>query len=105
MKSTNYIPFKATFLGEVLKDELDARGISQKYFAVEIGIQKMMLNEIIKGKRPITVDFAILLEKYLGISAEYWIRFQSQYDIDVARIKEKTFSELQILNGGKLSKN
>ena len=95
MKSTNNnIPFKATLPGEVLKDELDARGINQKDFAVEIGIQKTMLNEIIKGKRPITADLAVLLEKSLDISAEYWMRFQTQYEIDVARIKEKNIQRI-----------
>ena len=96
MKSTNNnIPFKATLPGEVLKDELDARKINQKDFAVEIGIQKTMLNEIIKGKRPITADLAVLLEKTLGISAEYWMRFQTQYEIDVARIKEKNIQRIE----------
>lgn len=88
------IPFEATHPGEVLKDELDARKIIQKDFAVEIGMHKTMLNEIIKGKRPVTADLAILLERTLGISAEYWLRFQSQYELDLARIKEKNIQKV-----------
>jgi len=88
------IPFSATHPGTLLKDELEASGINQKDFAVEIGMQKTMLNEIIKGKRPITADLAILLEKALGISADYWMRFQSQYELDLARIKQKNIQKL-----------
>ena len=88
------IPFSATHPGILLQDELEAGGINQKDFAVEIGMQKTMLNEIIKGKRPVTADLAVLLERSLGISADYWMRFQSQYDIDVARIKEKNVQKL-----------
>lgn len=88
------IPFSATHPGILLKDELDACGINQKDFATEIGMQKTMLNEIVKGKRPITADLAVLLERTLGVSADYWLRFQSQYDLDLARIKEKNVQKL-----------
>ena len=95
MKTINeIIPFEATHPGELLKDELDARKINQKDFAVEIGMQKTMLNEIIKGKRPVTAETALLLEKALGISADYWLRFQYRYELDVARIKEKNIQKL-----------
>lgn len=55
------------------------------------------LNEILKGKRAITADFAILLEKSLGISADYWMKFQSQYDIDKARLKEKNVRKIELI--------
>ena len=50
METKVYIPFEATHPGSILKDELDYRRISQKEFAQDIGMQKTMLNEIIKGK-------------------------------------------------------
>jgi HTH-type transcriptional regulator/antitoxin HigA len=67
METKVYIPFKATHPGSILKDELDYRGISQKEFAQDIGMQKTMLNEIIKGKRAITAEIALSLEKSLEI--------------------------------------
>jgi HTH-type transcriptional regulator/antitoxin HigA len=94
-KTTNPIPYEASHPGYLLKDELDARNIQQSDFAVEIGMQKTMLNEIIKGKRPITSDIAILLETVLQIPADYWMRFQSQYEIDLARIKEKNIQKVE----------
>lgn len=92
-----FLPFEATHPGALLKDELVAREIKQKDFALELGVLPTFLNEIIKGKRPVTADFAILLEKTLEITADYWMRFQSQYCIDQARIKEKNIRRLKLI--------
>jgi HTH-type transcriptional regulator / antitoxin HigA len=89
------IPYKATHPGEVLLDELKARDIRQKEFASEICMQPTMLNEIIKGKRPVTADIAILFEQALDVPAGFWMQFQSQYELDQARIKEKNKNKLQ----------
>ncbi|MFH0734667.1 MAG: HigA family addiction module antitoxin [bacterium] len=83
------VPFRATHPGEVLKDELKARNIQQTKFAVKIGISKTMLNEIIHGKRPITTEFAVLLEKTLDINASYWLTFQTNYELDLIKINTK----------------
>jgi HTH-type transcriptional regulator/antitoxin HigA len=92
----NLIPGRATHPGILIQDEIEARpGLSQKSLAFELDVKPSFLNEIIKGKRPITADFAILLEKALDISAEYWMRFQSQYEINQARLKEKNIKRLK----------
>lgn len=88
-------PHIATHPGELLKDELDARDIRQSNLASEISMQPTMLNEIIKGKRAITADIAILLEKALDIPADYWMNLQTQYELDKARIKEKNIQKIQ----------
>lgn len=96
MATKNNIPFEATHPGTLIKDELEVRDdINQKDLAKEMGVKASFLNEIIKGKRSITADFAIILEKILGISADYWMRFQSQYEIDKARIKEKNIERIK----------
>jgi len=97
MTTKNMIPFEATHPGTVILDEIGARNISQKELAHELGVLPTFLNEILKGKRAITADFAILLEKSLGISADYWMRFQSQYDIDKARLKEKNVRKIELI--------
>ena len=53
--------------GEILKDELDERDISQTSFATDTGIALTQLNEIVKGKRNISADYALLFEKLLDI--------------------------------------
>lgn len=97
MTTKNIIPFEATHPGTVILDEINARNISQKELAHELGVLPTFLNEILKGKRAITADFAILLEKSLGISADYWMKFQSQYDIDKARLKEKNVRKIELI--------
>ncbi|NOX45416.1 MAG: HigA family addiction module antidote protein, partial [Chlorobi bacterium] len=89
-------PFTATHPGVLIKDELDARPeLKQKDLAKELGVKASFINEIINGKRPITANIAILLEKVLGIPADYWMKFQSQFEIDKARIKEKNILRLK----------
>lgn len=97
METKNYIPFEATHPGSLIKDELEARSISQKEFALSIDMHPTMLNELIKGKRAITAEIALSLEKGLGISAEYWMRYQSGYELDCARIKERNIRKLQLI--------
>lgn len=89
MKTNTTTPYKATHPGTLIADEIEARGLKQKDVAMELGVANTYLNEVIKGKRAITADFALLLEKSFGISAEYWMRFQTQYEIDQARLKVK----------------
>lgn len=89
------IPAQATHPGVLIKDELDATpDLNQKQLAKQLDVRPSFLNEIINGKRPITPDFAVALEAALGISAEYWIRFQSQYEIDQARVKERNIEKI-----------
>lgn len=96
--ATNKIltPAQATHPGVLIKDELDATpNLNQRKLAKELDVHPSFLNEIIKGKRPVTADIAILLEKILGISANYWMKFQSQYEIDKARVKQKNIKKIR----------
>lgn len=82
-------PFTATHPGEMLADELEARGIKQQEFAQQIGMQKSQLNEIIKGKRSINAEVAVLIEAALGISADFWLKAQNNYDLDLVKIQSR----------------
>ena len=100
------IPKKATHPGVLIADELDSReDLNQKELAHLLDVKVSFLNEIIKGKRPITADTALLLEKALGIPADFWLKFQSQYDLDTARIKEKNISKVQNIEIWSIIKN
>ena len=66
--------------GEHILDELRARKMKQKDLAELAGISNTILNEIIKGKRKISIPFAFKLEKVFGISAETWLNLQRLYD-------------------------
>lgn len=96
MNTNKITPYKATHPGILIRDELEVReDLNQKQLSEILGVLPSFLNEIIKGKRPITADMAILLEEALGISAEYWMRFQSQYEIDKAKQKEKNIEKIK----------
>lgn len=82
-------PFIATHPGEILADELQARGIKQQEFAQQIGMQKSQLNEIIKGKRSINAEVAVLIEAAFGISADFWLNAQNNYDLALIKIQCK----------------
>ena len=81
MSSLGY-GFYATHPGEVLKDELEARGISQRKFAESIGMAYSVLNELLNGRRPLSTTSALMFEAALDIPAE---PLQMKYNMQVAR--------------------
>ena len=90
------VPHKATHPGSLIADEINSReDLNQKELAHLLGVKVSFLNEIIKGKRPITADTALILEKTLAIPADFWLKFQMQYDLDTARIKQKNILKVQ----------
>ena len=80
--------------GDVLKEELEARGISQKKFAEVLNVSYTQLNEILNGKRPVTTDFALMTEVALGINPELLINMQSRYNLSVSRQKKPLLARL-----------
>lgn len=75
--------------GEMLRDELEARGMSQKKFAGLIGMPYTVFNEIVNGKRPINTEYALKIEAATGIPAYIWINMQSAYNMQTARRDSK----------------
>lgn len=75
--------------GEILRDELEARNLSQRGFAAIIGVSYSVLNEVINGKRPISTEYALKIEAATDIPAYTWIKMQSAYDIQTARRDRK----------------
>jgi addiction module HigA family antidote len=89
MSKKNLTPFVATHPGEMIKDELKERHMTQKQLADVSGIRASVLSETINGKRSISLNVAVALEKALGIPAEIWMNLQTQYDLDSADIAER----------------
>ena len=78
--------------GEMIKDELEARGITQKELAQQMGVSYTVFNEIVNGKRPVTTEYALLLEASLGTSASLWLRLQADYNMQKVR-QDKSFMQ------------
>jgi addiction module HigA family antidote len=72
-------------LAEVYMADL---GFNQSQLAAAIGCAPRKVNEIVNGKRGITPEFALDLERVLGTSAEMWVSMQGAYDLWVARLKK-----------------
>ena len=76
--------------GEMIKDEIMARGLIQKELAHQMGVSYTVFNEILNGKRPVTTECALLLEAALGTDANIWMSLQTDYNLQKAR-QDKSF--------------
>src|SRR5690554_5279733 len=92
MIANNLTSFAPTHPGEILKEEIEFRGLSQRGLAKMIGASHMVFNEIRNEKPPLTVEIAVLVEAAVGVDAEPLIGMQTRYNIQVAKSNE-TFSE------------
>ena len=71
--------------GEILQKEfLEPMGMSQNKLALALRVPARRINEIILGKRRITADTALRLARYFGMSPQFWLGLQMDYDLDVA---------------------
>jgi len=73
----------------LLEEFLNPLGISQSAFASRLGISSPRLNEIIRAKRSVTPDTALRLAKVLGMSADFWLGLQQDWDLWHAARSEK----------------
>ena len=92
MIANNLTPFEPTHPGELIKDELDERNLTQAKLAESIGVKPSLLNEIIKGKRGINTEMALMLEAALNIPADLLLNLQNDYNMQVAK-SDVTFME------------
>jgi addiction module HigA family antidote len=67
--------------GEILREDfLLPLALSEYRLAKDIGVPSRRINEIVKGKRAVTADTALRLERYFGWPAEVWLNLQSHHD-------------------------
>ena len=87
-----------THPGEMLLEEfIKPLGITQSDFADQIGISRVRLNEIIRGRRGVTADTALRLAKALGTSALFWLNGQAAYDLARA-MKTTRLGAVKVIN-------
>ena len=76
MNKESLTPFVATHPGEMIKDELKERKMTQKQLAAESGIKASVLSETINGKRSVSLSVAVAIEKVLGVPADVLMNIQ-----------------------------
>ena len=92
--ANNLQSFRPFHPGELVKEELECRGIKQKDFAKKFGLSYSALNEILNAKRPISTEFALFLEAALDINADLLVRMQTDYDLQMARKNDTLLEKL-----------
>jgi addiction module HigA family antidote len=70
-----------THPGEMILEFLEELGKTQSEFADAIGVSRVRLNELIRGRRAMTPDTALRLEQTLGKPAYWWLGLQQDYDL------------------------
>ena len=71
--------------GELLREELEAREMTQKSLAERMGRPMQVVNEICRGRKGITADTALDLEQALGTPAHIWLSLEAEYQLALAR--------------------
>ena len=106
MRANDIITAFPTHPGEILKDEIEYRGISQRQLEDEMGIayrgisQRQLedemgmtysaLNKILNARRPVTEKTALLFEAALGVNAEPLLKMQMRYSLQSTK-KDSSF--------------
>lgn len=92
MKKKQLKPFIVFHPGVLLLDEIEARNkqcktckhiqrYTQQQFSKDSGLHPRAVNEIIKGKRPITEKSARKIAKAFGTTPQLWVKMQQEYDL------------------------
>ena len=88
--SKNYIAIPP---GETIREQLEERKLSQKEFAVRMGLSEKHVSQLINGKVALTSSVAIRLEDVLGVPANFWLKLESSYRENLERVKEERAEE------------
>lgn len=79
--------FEQVHPGALLKEELEARGLSANAFALKLRVPPQRIQEIVAGRRGISPDTALRLEASLGTPARLWLDMQAGYDLHRAEVE------------------
>ena len=82
-----------THPGEVLKDEIEARGITQRQLAESVGLTYSVVNEILNGRRSLTAKTALMFEAALDIPADALMYLQMKYNMQITH-KDKSVADV-----------
>jgi addiction module HigA family antidote len=75
-----------THPGEMLREEfMNPLGLSARALARALEVPHNRISELIAGRRSMTADTALRLEKYFGMEARFWLNLQASHDLSTAR--------------------
>lgn len=80
--------------GEILlEDFLEPMGISINQLSRDLSVPPNRISEIVNGKRAITADTALRLQRYFGVEAQFWLNLQTEYDLRM--MKRKIWDDIE----------
>ena len=80
--------------GEILREDfMDALDISINQLARDLSVPPNRISEIVNGKRAITTDTALRLQRYFGVEAKFWLNLQTEYDLRM--MKQKIWPDIE----------
>ncbi len=80
--------------GEILREDFMVQlGISINKLSRDLSVPPNRISEIVSGKRAITADTALRLQRYFGVAAQFWLNLQTEYDLRV--MKRKIWSDIE----------
>lgn len=82
--------------GDTIQETIDSIGMSQSELADRMGRPKEKINDIIKGREPISLKTAFLLERVLRIPVSFWMEREREYRVELGRIEQQEFLEKEI---------
>ena len=97
MIANNLLPFEPTHPGGLIMDELEARNMTQAKLAENIGVSPSLLNEIIKGKRAVNTEMALMLEAAIDLPADMLLNMQSAYNMQMAKSNSSFMQRLALI--------
>lgn len=72
--------------GEILRHEfMEPLGLSRDQLASELDLPAGRVSGVLEGREGVSAEMALRLEKYFGVSAQFWLNLQSRYDLKIAR--------------------
>ena len=80
--------------GEVLREEfMEPLDISINQLARDLSVPPNRISEIVNGKRSISADTALRLQRYFGVEAQFWLNLQTEYDLRI--MKRKIWADIE----------
>lgn len=80
--------------GEILlEDFMEPLNISINKLSRDLDVPLNRISEIVNGKRSITADTALRLERYFNVEAQFWLNLQAEYDLRI--MKRKIWDDIQ----------
>jgi len=83
--------------GQILKAELEARGLTANQLALSLRVPANRITAILRGERAVTAEAAVRLGRYMGTGAVLWMNLRTAYDVSLVEATKGATIDLEVL--------